>query len=85
MDGLGGEKNMAVSLITAYDIVKATATSILYKMWKDNHRGDGALRTPPLYLHAGRRSSAQLRLQMESRSVITEKKWKLGAVPACSK
>lgn len=69
------------------DIIKAPATSILDKMRKDNHRGDGALRTPPLYLHAGRRSCAPLWLQMENWSIITQEKWKLEAAPpaACFK
>lgn len=83
----GRTGNMALSLITAPDVMKAPATSILDKMWKDNHRGDGALRTPPLYLHTGRQSSVLLWFQMENWSIITQKKWKLGAAPlaACSK
>lgn len=44
---------------------RAPATSLLDETWKDNRRGDGALRTPPLYLHTGRRSSAPLWFQME--------------------
>lgn len=78
---------MAFSLITAYDIIKAPSTSILDTMRRDNHRGGAVLRTPPLYLHAGRQSSSPLRFQMENRSIIKEKKWKLGAAApaACSK
>lgn len=64
--------------------VKAPATSILGRMW-DNHHGDGAFRTPPLYLHAGRQSCAPLWLQMENWSIITQKKWKLGAAPPAAR
>lgn len=44
-----------------------------------HHRGDAALRMPPLYLHAGGRRWAPLWFQMENWSLITQKKWKLEA------
>lgn len=62
----GQAGKMVFSLIAACDIIKASATSILDTARRDNHRGGAALRTPPLYLHAGKQSSAPLWLQMET-------------------
>lgn len=78
---------MVFSLITAYDMIKATATSILDTMRKDNHRGGGALRTPAALFTRRKTKFCPAVVSDGNQSIITEKKWMLGAVPAaaCSK